>query len=132
MWTCPKCGRPFGKPRGHICAPGMTVDEYFADRPPELRKIYDAVAKQIAKLKGAHTEAVSVGVLFKRERTFAELRPRREGFALSLVMRRPLRDERITRTITMSGDQLCHFVLLKMATDVDAQVRAWLTESFAS
>ena len=130
MWTCPECGRPFGKRRAHVCAPGLTADAYFDGKPPELRRIYAAVAKHVRKLEGAFIEPVSVGILFKRERTFAELRPRRKGFALSFVLRRPLRDERVTRTITM-GEQLCHFVVLLEAKDVDDQVRGWLTEAFA-
>lgn len=134
MWTCPKCGRPFGKRRAHVCVPGLTVDAYFAGKPPELRAIYDAVAKHVRKLDGAAIEAVNIGIIMKRDRTFAELRPRVRppGFALCLVMRRPLNDPRVTRTIVVSGDQLCHYVLLQRARDVDARVRAWLTEAFAS
>ena len=132
MWACEKCGRSFGKRRAHFCRPPLTVEGYFAGRPPELRAIFDAVTKHVHKLKGAHIEPVDVGILFKRDRTFAELRPRRAGFALSLVMRRPLNDARVTRTITMSGDQLCHVLVLSGPKDVDAQVRDWLTEAFAS
>jgi len=131
MWTCEKCGRTFGKRRAHVCEEAMTVAQYFRDKP-QLLPIYEAVAKHVKKLKGAHTEAVNVGILFKRERTFAELRPRRVGFALSLVMRRPLRSERITRSIAMSGEQLCNVVLLTQPKDVDQEVLNWLTEAFAS
>ena len=31
-WTCPECGRQFGKPRqGHTCSPGLTLEAYLAD-----------------------------------------------------------------------------------------------------
>ena len=30
-WTCPDCGRLFGRTRqSHDCTPAMTLDEYFA------------------------------------------------------------------------------------------------------
>ncbi len=131
MWTCEKCGRTFGKRRAHVCEPALTVEAYFRDKP-QLLPLYDAVARHVRTLKGAHVEAVNVGILFKRDRTFAELRPRRVGFALSLVMRRPLHSERVTRSLTMSGEHVCHFVLLTQPRDVDAEVRGWLTEAFAS
>jgi hypothetical protein len=132
MWTCNECGRTFGKRRAHVCEPGLTVDAYFAARDPSLRKIYDAVAKHVRKLNGAHTEAVNVGILFKRDRTFAELRPRRVGFGLSLVMRRPLNDPRVARSVPIAGDRIWHVVVLESAKDVDAEVRDWITEAFAS
>src|SRR5581483_1273341 len=100
-------------------------------RPRDLRAIYDAVAKHMRKLGPVHIEAVSVGFLIKRKSTIAELRPRRVGFALSFVMHRELNDGRVTRKLHLSQGRVYHYVVLKTAADVDAQVRAWLTESYA-
>jgi len=44
-WRCPDCRRSFGRTnQSHSCAPAGTVDDYFAERPATLRKIYDAIA----------------------------------------------------------------------------------------
>ena len=76
-WTCPECGRRFGR-RGqsHDCAPALSLDEYFSTGPPHERPIFDAVMAHIDTLSGVHVEPVSVGIFFKRGRTFAQLRPK--------------------------------------------------------
>jgi hypothetical protein len=130
-WTCPECGRWFGQRQAHVCAPAVSVDAWFEGRPPELRRIYDAVARHVRKLGEVHIEAVSIGFLIKRKRTIAELRPRRVGFGLSFVLRREVSDERITRRLPMSGGQVYHVVPLARPAEVDAQVRGWLTEAYA-
>jgi hypothetical protein len=130
-WTCPKCGRWFGKRQAHVCAPAMTVDAWFEGRPRELRSIYDAVAQHLKRLGPVHIEPVSVGFLIKKKRTIIELRPRRVGFGLSFILQRDLADPRITRKMPMSRGEVCHVVVLKSAKEVDAQVKGWLTETYA-
>jgi hypothetical protein len=130
-WTCPHCGRWFGKRQAHVCAPPTTAAAWLKDRPRELRAIYAAIAKHMRTLGPVHIEAVSVGFLIKRRSTIAELRPRRTGFALSFVLHRELNDGRVTRKLPMSQGRVYHWVWLKTGADVDAQVRAWLTESYA-
>jgi hypothetical protein len=109
----------------------MSVEAWFDGRPRELRGVYEAVARHLRKLGPVHIEAVGVGFLIKRKSTIAELRPRRVGFALSFVLRREVRDARVTRRLPMSGGRAAHSVLLKKAAEVDAQVRGWLTEAYA-
>jgi hypothetical protein len=110
----------------------MSADTWFEGRPGELRGIYDAVARHLHRLGPVHIEAVGVGFLIKRKRTIAELRPRQVGFALSFIVRRELHHERLTRRLPLPKGQVCHFVVLERSADVDAQVRASLTEAFAT
>jgi len=43
-WTCPECGRQFGRTRqGHECAPALTLEEYFSTGPERERRIFEAV-----------------------------------------------------------------------------------------
>ena len=130
-WLCPQCGRRFGRPnRPHTCAPALSLDAYFAGRTPEQRRIFDAVAAHMAELDGVDVEAVSVGILFKASRTFAELRPRREGMGLTLLLARELRDPRVRRTLRAGAGRVAHVVPLRSAGEVDAAIRAWLTEAY--
>ncbi len=81
LWECPACGRRFGRTnQGHVCAPAMTVDAYFAGRDPADREVFAAVAAHLRELGEVEVEAVGVGVLFKCPGTFVELRPRRIGY----------------------------------------------------
>ena len=131
-WTCSDCGRTFHRARqSHVCEPATTVDAWFERRPPADRKICDAVVRHLRKLGPLTVEAVEVGILIKRGRTFCELRPRREGLMLSIILPRVARDARVTRVIEISGERVAHFVHLRSAKDVDAQLRSWLTEGYA-
>lgn len=136
-WECPACGRSFGRTgQSHVCAPAMTVDAYFAARPANDRAIFEAVAAtlaEIAEVPGdVHVEAVGVGILFKRGRTFAELRPRRAGMALSFWLPRIDSHPRITRRMFAQGNRsrASHVVPLLSADDVDESIRNWLAESY--
>ena len=132
-WTCEACGRGFGR-RGqpHVCLPAMTVDQYFAGRAERDREIFEAVRAHVTELGPVDIEAVGVGVFFKRGRTFAELRPRRDGLGLSVVLPRDSDDPRFTRRADAGKDQVYYVVPLRSAADVDDEVRGWLTQSYAS
>jgi hypothetical protein len=103
-------------------------------RNPLDRAIYDAVADVIAaELPDGEVEieALGVGVMFKRARTFAELRPRRRGLALSLVLDELLVSTRVTRTLKMQRATRAGYVVPLMSPgDVDDELAAWIVRSF--
>ena len=112
-----------------MCVPAMSPDQYFAGRPPGDRAIYDEVLAAFIEIGEVHVEAVSIGVLFKRANTFAEMRPRRDGLGLSVLLSRPLEHPRISRT-TKWGERRAYTIPLRAAADVNALVRAWLAEAY--
>jgi hypothetical protein len=128
-WTCPDCDRTFGRNRqSHVCVPAITVDEWFADEPPELRGVHDAIVDHLDGVAEVHVEAVAVGIFYKRGRNFAELRPRYDHLALSFILDRRLDHPRFSRVVAW-GRRVGHFVPLHGPDDVDDEVRGWLTES---
>jgi hypothetical protein len=132
-WTCPDCGRMFGRQgQGHECAPAMTLEEYFSTGPERERPIFRVVAAHLQSLGPVHIEPVSVGIFFKRSRTFVELRPMRNWVALSFMLPRVVIDARIARKVIGGGRRYYHVVNLRGPEDVDEEVKAWLTESFLS
>ena len=132
-WTCPECGRRFGRRnQSHECAPALSLDEYFSSGPAFEKPIYDAVAGHLRTVGPVHVEPVSVGLLFKKVRTFAELRPMRDKVRLGFLFSRPLTHPRIVRTERLSGVRVAYFVDLRTPDDVDDQVCDWLTEACAS
>ena len=131
-WTCPECKRSFGRTnQSHGCAPAMPLEDAFVDRP-DLRPIHLAVLKTLRKIADVRAEAVSIGVLFKRVRTFAELRPKRDALTLSFLLSREIASPRITKTIALSANRMAYFVDLRSAKDVDREVRDWLAEAYFS
>jgi hypothetical protein len=131
MWTCDECKREFGRQhQSHLCAPALTLEEYFAAGPASERAIVEAVTAHLESVGPVRVEAVAVGVFFKRTRTFAELRPRRRWTDLSILLTRVVRDERIARTQGAGGLRRAYIIRLYEAEDVDETVRDWLTESY--
>lgn len=130
-WTCPGCGRRFGRRnQSHECAPAMSLNEYFATGPVVERQVFEAVLAHLETVGSVHVEPVSVGILIKRVRTFAELRPRPDRVVLSVLLSRSIDHPRIAKRVRTSGRRIGHFVELRTVEDVDADVRSWLTESY--
>jgi len=131
MWECPRCDRRFGQAnRPHVCVPAMAIDAYFVDAEPEDREIYEAVAATLIESGPVEIEAVSVGILFKRSRTFVELRPRKRGFACSMILPDALGSDRVTRRIVLGTRGVANFVRLESADDVDEELREWLAMAY--
>lgn len=131
-WVCPRCGRSFGRTsQSHLCTPALSIEEYFANRDANQRGIFEAVSQRLENVGPVHCEAVDVGILFKRARTFAELRPRRHGMMLSLLLSRRLGNPRVSRIGRPSRNRTAYGLRLLTADDVDEEVRAWLTEAYA-
>ncbi|HUS32495.1 MAG TPA: DUF5655 domain-containing protein [Kofleriaceae bacterium] len=130
-WTCPDCKRSFGRRnQSHECAPSNTVDDYFAKRPVELRKIYNAIERVVTKL-GGHIDPVKVCVMFKRARTFGEVRAMKDRLRLYFILSREILDDRIDKRLRMSAHRCVHQIDLTSPKQVDRDVRDWLAEAYA-
>jgi hypothetical protein len=108
----------------------MSVEEYFATGPEWERPVFEAVVEHLESVGPVHVEPVSVGILLKRAATFAELRPMARWVALSFVSAGVLGDARITRRVAVSAGRSWYGVRLREPSDVDDQVRAWLTAAY--
>ena len=84
----------------------------------------------LATLGPVHVEPVSVGIFIKKSGSFLELRPMQRWVALGLALPRRLEHPRITRKPMTVGGRTYHVVNLRDATDVDDEVRGWLTEAW--
>ena len=107
----------------------MSLDEYLSTGPPHERPVVEAVLAHLDAVGPVYVEPVSVGILLKHQRSFAELRPMVRWEALSFGLPRRLESDRIARRMP-SGATTWHVVNLRTPEDFDADVRGWLTEAF--
>jgi Domain of unknown function (DUF5655) len=129
-WTCPSCGRLFGRRnQSHECEPAMTLEEYFSTGPARERPIFDAVLEHLESVGPVQVEPVAVGIFIKRERSFIELRPKKNWVAMSFPLSRVIDHPKIARKVR-TGARTYHFVNLRTPDDLDDDVRSWLTESY--
>jgi hypothetical protein len=132
-WKCPECKRQFGRRnQSHVCAPSGTVAGYFEHRPPVQRAIFDKLAAHLRRLGPVTIDPVLACVMFKRTRTFAEVRGKKRALTLYFILSRELDEPRIARRMRLSANRTCYVVDLATVRDVDAEVRAWLTEAYAA
>ena len=130
-WTCPACERRFGsRNQSHECAPALSLDEYFSTGPAREKPIFEAVRAHLEALGPVHVEPVSVGIFFKRSRTFVELRTMRDWVALWFRLGRPVDHPRVTRKVQTTGRRTWYIVRLRGPEDVDDEVRGWLSEAY--
>ena len=130
-WTCPECGRLFARTRqSHDCAPGLTLEEYFATGPAHERPVHDAVMAHVRTLGEVHADIVSVGIFLKNPHTFAQLRPMQRWVALSFWLPRRASHRTITRKVVKYGDRFWHVANVASPDDLDDDLRALLTEAY--
>ena len=130
-WRCPQCDRQFARVnQGHMCAPGLTIEEYFSTGPAFERPIFEAVRVHLDSVGDVHVEPVSVGIFLKRARSFAQLRPMTKWVALSFGLRRQVRHRTITRKVVDYHGLYHHVANLVTPDDVDDDIRGWLTEAY--
>jgi hypothetical protein len=113
----------------------MTEAEYFATGDPLERHVYDAVLAILESFSPLTIEFVSVGIFFKREHTFAELRPKRDRrrrlrIELSMLFSRPVKHPRFARTWQGTGQRSACFLSIYDEREIDQEVRDWLTEAY--
>jgi hypothetical protein len=109
--------------------PTMSPEEYFADRPPGDRAVFTAVERALAECGPVEVEFVSVGILFKTTRTIVEIRPRRRGVSVSIVLPDEIPSSRVTRR-TRAGRIVASSIPIVDAAEVDAELVGWLQDAF--
>jgi hypothetical protein len=68
--------------------------------------------------------------MFKRTRTFAEVRAKKQSLVLGLLLSRIATHPKLTKTLKLSANRVAHFLELTRAQDFDEDARRLLTESF--
>jgi Domain of unknown function (DUF5655) len=130
-WVCPNCDREFASTnQAHVCVPGVTVNDLLARYPRWMSEIYVAIMAQLNSVGPVHEDAVSVGIFLKSDRKIAEFRPRVRSLLLSLYLPYELNDPRIDRVLPAAADRVVHMIKLTSPTQVDDQLREWLTEAY--
>lgn len=131
-WTCPNCDRDFGRVnQGHMCSPGMSLDEYFAAAKPWERPIYDVVAGHITGLGDVIIDPIAMGIMFKNGPMLCELRAKTKWTALGFSLRRKLETGRLSRKIVdYNNGKFFHVINVNDPAQIDDEVLGWLTEAF--
>jgi hypothetical protein len=86
--------------------------------------------KHLHRLGPVLVDPVQVCVMFKRTRTFAEVRSKKSALVLSMLLSEEIEHPKVARRLRTSANRVAHFVELERVADVDGVVRGWLRRSF--
>lgn len=131
-WTCPDCGRQFGKTKqGHMCAPGVTLADYFSTARPEAEEIFDAIHRHLSSLEGdLIVDPLASKILFKHGPVFATLQSMTRWVALGLTLGEAAATDRTSRKVSEYQGRYHHVFNLTSADQIDPEMCQWLTEAF--
>jgi hypothetical protein len=109
-----------------VCEAGLPIELWLDERTEGQRRAAEAVLAIVRGIPGLIVEAVTVGILIKRERTIVEMRPKTKWLDLSFITTAHIASDRIARTIPLTTGT-AYFVHLRDDSDVDRELRGWLT-----
>lgn len=118
-WTCPKCGRGFGrKGQSHSC---KAPEDAFAGRPAWMRESAQAIAEA---LPGARVEPYSGGWHFAARSVFAAAKPTAKALRVEFLLDGEVRSPRVVKLERLGPTRLAHHV--DLAGPPDPELLRWL------
>ena len=130
-WRCPSCKREFGrKNQGHMCSPGLTLEQYFEAAKPWERPIYDVVSTHLLSLGDVIIDPLAMGIRFKNGPMLCELRAKSKWTALGFSLRRKLSSSKLSRKVVDYGPKAFHVINISHADEIDEEILSWLTEAW--
>lgn len=113
-----------------MCAPGLTVEEYFTSAQPWERPIFDAIAGHLEELGEVIIDPIAMGIQFKNGPVFCMLRAMKRWTALGFSLRRKLNSDRLARKVTGHHGRYYHVINVDDAALIDDEILTWLTEAY--
>jgi len=111
-------------------APIHSIDSHFIGKDPSVRKIYDAILK-VAKTCGpVSEEAKKTSIHLVRKSAFAGVATRKSYLILTVKSKAQLESQRIFRREQASASRWHSEIKLESPAAVDAELKAWLKNSF--
>jgi hypothetical protein len=130
LWRCPKCRRGFAnRNQSHACG-RHTLAHHFKGKPPAIRVLYDKVVSAIRAIGPVRVLPEKTRIAFQVRMSFAQVTPRQAWLDGHVVLARRLDSPRFRKVETFSPRNHLHAFRLHQPSDVDAEFRAWLAESY--
>lgn len=120
LWTCPKCGRVFRRPKQtHSCDVGSR-STLVADRPEPLVRLYGTLEKTVRSWKGVEIVIAKRCALFRTTRIFADMVFMTDALRLALLLDHQAKDPIFFKSGRMSTNRFAHVMLIRTAAELRA------------
>lgn len=130
-WRCPTCKREFGRTnQGHMCNPGMTLEEYYAQAAPFERPIIEVLTAHFESLGDVIVDPIDMGVIYKNGPTCCVVRAMKKWLAVGFSLGRRIDSDRISRKIVDHGTRHYHVINVSDPEQLDDELLDWLAEAY--
>src|SRR5690349_12034402 len=131
MWTCPKCQRTFKrKDQQHSCVL-ISKDALFKKRPPELKTLYETIAKEVNKLGPYREETVPPDVIyFKTVSTFLGVKVKSKHLEVEFFLDHHENNPAISQCLQTSKHRFAHVVPVDKMEDINLELLGWIKTSY--
>ncbi|HEY3261657.1 MAG TPA: DUF1905 domain-containing protein [Pseudonocardiaceae bacterium] len=130
LWTCPRCGNAFATRNQYHSCQRFELSEVFAGKPPQVRRLYDAVDAAIRENGPVTVVCYRDRVAFMVRVRFAGLVPRQRWVNMELWLPRRVDGPRFSRVETLYPNTHIHTLRLRDTAELDAELRGWLREAY--
>ena len=107
-----------------------TVEQHFAGKEPEVRKIYDALLRASRSLGPFEEEPKKTSIHLARKSAFAGVATRKDAVILTIKAAGDIQDPRVINHQHASASRWYLDIRLRQAKEVDAQLKGWLKEAY--
>jgi hypothetical protein len=114
----------------HSCT-RITVDEFFAGRPPEIRALFDAYAAFVDEIGPFHVDVAKTRIAFQGRVRFAGVPAvRRDGLVIGFWLKRQIESPRFTKVELIPPNNWVYRLPLRSTDELDEELRGWLAEAY--
>jgi len=106
------------------------VDGHFKGKPASLRRIYNALVKELSKFGTFRADAVKTSINLIHRYHFGSVTVQDEALRVGFVSDVRARSERIVQTQELGPERVGHSVRLESTADVDAELLDWLRRAY--
>ena len=109
---------------------GHSIDAHFEGKSPCVREIYDLIVATGREFGPVEEDAKKTSIHLNRRSAFAGVQTRRNYLILTFKAKNHIESPRISRSEQASANRWYHEIKLSEADEIDAEVIAWLQESY--
>ena len=128
-WSCPTCHRRFARSKQwHSCKP-RCIDSHFAGKDPALRRLFDALIRELKKTGPIRIDAVETSINLISRHHFGGIMVRRKYLRLGFLAPKAIDSARIVRRETLGPNRVGHSVAIGDGKDIDRELLRWLADA---
>jgi len=131
LWRCPACGRPFANVNQRHSCVAATVEQHLAGKGELAAELYRRFAEAVAACGPVVVAPAKTRIGFQVRMIFSAVSVRRDRLDAHVVLARRFEHPRFTRIESISPRNHVHHFRIHHPDEVDAEVEAWLRESYA-